>query len=73
MRNCTWIIVISAGVKVTMFARDSRTPSIVNDHLIFDRTIVVKPSQEIGGVPVHIVRLPIAIRPNDTWLVGIHL
>ena len=56
-----------------MFAKDTRAPTIVNDNLVFDWTVVVKPWKEIGWIPVLVSGFPITIRPNNTGLVLIYL
>ena len=52
-----------------MFTVRADTPTIVDEDVIFDETVVAEPSQEVCSVPVS-VRLPVGVRPQQVRFVA---
>ena len=59
----------SAIPKSSVFAEGPFAPSVIDDNRLFHGTVVVKPAEEHGGIPVPIRRFPVTVAPNDFWFV----
>ena len=56
-----------------MGTHSAYTPAIIDDYFIFDRAIIIKPSDELFRVPVFGFSFPVSVGPNDAWFVFIDL
>lgn len=56
-----------------MVAHDTFAPPVVHHHVVLHRRLVEEPGQEVSRVPVRVGGFPVAVRPHDFRLVGVHL
>eukprot|EP00916_Digyalum_oweni_P013215 GHVL01021716.1.p2 GENE.GHVL01021716.1~~GHVL01021716.1.p2 ORF type:complete len:106 (-),score=3.96 GHVL01021716.1:798-1115(-) len=55
-----------------MMTRDPLPPAVIGHNGVFHGTFIVEPGDEVGGVPVNVGCLPVAVRPDHLGLVLVH-